>query len=153
MTSRNGEKTHRRQNMGSIQGFLCATIQGSAHGTEDVTGRGVRTIIPRRWASKCGNTHYNADDPDSSVSQPLPGNSSRPPRSHHIKDYECDVDSAAANSNRNQRNATNVHQQMQVCHTTNAPATNNTIANASIWTRNANACPWTRPATATHMGI
>ena len=120
-------KMNLRKNMGSIQGFLRERIQGSVHDTEDVTGRGVHIILPQRRASKCGNTHRHADEPESSVSQPHHDNGSRPPRSHHINDYKCDVDSAAANGNHNHCNARNAHQRMQVCHTTDAPPTNKTL--------------------------
>ena len=120
------KKTHRRQNIGSIQGFLRTRIQGSAHGTMDVTGRGLLTILPQKRARKCGNTHRHADNSDSSVSQPHHGNGIRPPQSHRINDYECDVDSATANRNRNHRNAANAHQQIHVFHTTDALPTKNT---------------------------
>ena len=119
-------KTHCQKNMGSIQVFICARIQESAHGTKDVTGRRLRTILPQRRTGKFGNTHRHADDPESSVSQSRHGNGSCLPHSHRINDYKCDVDSATKHGNRNHCNATNVHQRIEVCHTTNALPTNNT---------------------------
>ena len=119
-------KTRRQQSMVSIQGFICKRIQGSAHDTEDVTGRRLGTILPQIWAIKCGNNHHHAEYPYSSVSQPCNSNGSRPPHSRQINDYECNIDSATENGKRNHCNTTYTHQRMQVYHTNDAPPTKST---------------------------